>query len=282
MSWLAYESLRRVSAFLCSTHRPRLPASHPQKNSLPLYLSSSLLALLFHANTLTAAPYKTIEFPSLDGLRLTADLYHDGDASKPFILLFHQARYSRGEYIPIAPKLTALGFNALAVDQRSGRGVRGVRNQTAERAVAQNRGTDYLDAEQDMRAAMAYVRDQKLAAGKVILWGSSYSASLVLKMAGEGGRFDGVVAFSPGEYFQWKDPDFIKAHAVNIKIPVWITCTRSESAEVRSIVKVIPGDAVLWLPATSAGVHGSKALWESGVAREETWTALTAFLERFK
>ncbi len=242
-----------------------------------------LVVLLFVAgvNSLTAAPYKTIEFASLDGLRITADLYHDGDAHKPLILLFHQARYSRGEYIPIAPKLQASGFNALAIDQRSGRGVRGVRNRTAERAVAQNRGTEYLDAEQDLRAAIAYVRDQKLAAGKVILWGSSYSASLVLKIAGEGVRVDGVVAFSPGEYFQWKDADYIKAHAVSIKLPVWITCTRSEVAEVRAIVKVIPGDAVLWLPESSAGVHGSKALWESGVAREETWTALAAFLNRF-
>ena len=34
-----------------------------------------------------------------------ADLYIAHDASAPFILLFHQAGWSRGEYLEIAPKL---------------------------------------------------------------------------------------------------------------------------------------------------------------------------------
>lgn len=77
---------------------------------------------------------ETISFPSKDGLEITADVYFTGDKSKPWILLCHQARWSRGEYNEIAPKLNALGFNCLATDQRSGKEVNGVTNETAARA----------------------------------------------------------------------------------------------------------------------------------------------------
>ena len=39
-----------------------------------------------------------------------------------FIVMFHQAGWSRGEYREIAPKLVAKGYRVLAVDQRAGRG----------------------------------------------------------------------------------------------------------------------------------------------------------------
>lgn len=70
---------------------------------------------------------KTITFPSKDGLTLTADLYIMHDKSAPFIVLFHQARWSRGEYEEIAPRLNMMGFNCMAVDLRSGGQVNGVK-----------------------------------------------------------------------------------------------------------------------------------------------------------
>jgi hypothetical protein len=48
---------------------------------------------------------QTITFQAADGLTATGDLYLTGDKAAPFILLFHQADYSRGEYRQIAPKL---------------------------------------------------------------------------------------------------------------------------------------------------------------------------------
>ncbi|WP_424352380.1 hypothetical protein, partial [Lutimonas sp.] len=68
---------------------------------------------------------ETINFKASDGVTVTADLYMPHKTSAPFILLYHQAGYSRGEYLSIAPQLNAMGFNCLAVDQRSGDKVNG-------------------------------------------------------------------------------------------------------------------------------------------------------------
>ena len=63
---------------------------------------------------------KTIEFPSMDNLQITADVYLTENKDAPFILLFHQAGWSRGAYREIGPQLNALGFNCMSIDQRSG------------------------------------------------------------------------------------------------------------------------------------------------------------------
>ena len=82
---------------------------------------------------------ETIQFNSGDGIRVTADVYMTESADAPFILLFHQAGYSRGEYREIAPRLNAMGYNCMAVDQRSGKEVVGVQNLTHEMADENNR-----------------------------------------------------------------------------------------------------------------------------------------------
>ena len=74
-----------------------------------------------------------------------------------------------------------MGYNCLAVDLRSGGGVNFVQNETANLAKEKGFATTYLDAEKDMLAAIDY------AWGKshkpMILFGSSYSASLALRIA---------------------------------------------------------------------------------------------------
>jgi len=60
-----------------------------------------------------------IEFPSKDGLMITADSY-EMLPGKGFILLCHQADFSRGEYTETAKRLNEMGYNCLAIDQRSG------------------------------------------------------------------------------------------------------------------------------------------------------------------
>jgi hypothetical protein len=68
-----------------------------------------------------------VTFIASDSLRITADLYLN-NYNYPFILLFHQNGYSRGEYAEIAGKLMNLGYNCLAVDLRSGGKVNYVKN----------------------------------------------------------------------------------------------------------------------------------------------------------
>ncbi|RLD20113.1 MAG: hypothetical protein DRI71_10755, partial [Bacteroidetes bacterium] len=97
-----------------------------------------------------------ITFPSTDGLELTADLYITNDKTAPFIVLFHQARWSRGEYLEIALKLNMLGYNCMAVDLRSGGEVNGVNNESFTAAKKAMKATQYIDAYQDIDAAMKY------------------------------------------------------------------------------------------------------------------------------
>ena len=77
-----------------------------------------------------------VSFVAEDGLEITADLY-EINPSKPYILLFHQAGSSRGEYLQIANKILKFGYNCLAVDLRSGGEVNFIQNHTALLAIQQ-------------------------------------------------------------------------------------------------------------------------------------------------
>ena len=144
----------------------------------------------------------SVTFPSEDGLEVTADIYLSGlPGARPVIVLFHQAGFSRGEYREIAPRLVDLGFECIAVDQRSGNQVHGVINETAKRAKEATHNTQFEDALQDMRAALRYARTQHPDSA-VIGWGSSYSSSLILTISADAPELvDGTLSFSPGEYF---------------------------------------------------------------------------------
>ena len=169
-----------------------------------------------------------VKYPSEDGLEITADLYATHPKSSPFIVLFHQAGWSRGEYTEIAPKLNQMGFNCLAVDLRSGQGVNDKANQTTQNAQRAMKPTTYLDAFPDMLASVRYSK-KSLAEGPLIIWGSSYSAALALKLAGDYSELvDGVLAFSPGEYFTsfGESKDFVKTSAQNITDPIFISSAR--------------------------------------------------------
>lgn len=220
---------------------------------------------------------KTIDFPSKDGLLITAD-YYEVKGSETFILLFHQAGWSRGEYKEIAPKLNTLGYNCLAIDQRSGGAVNSVTNQTNQKAVATGKETTYLDAYQDIEATVAYAQ-KAYSPKKIVIWGSSYSSSLVLKYAGDHpDQIDAAMAFSPGEYFG-KD-DFIKNSAAHIKVPTFITSAQNEQDNWAAINQAIPTTRkVTYVPAT-AGNHGSRALWEKFDDNDSYWKAVKNFLKQ--
>ena len=126
-----------------------------------------LLLFVFYA--LGNSESKTITFPSEDKLLITADYYKVNNNS-PLIILYHQAGWSRGEYIEIAPKLNKLGFNCLAVDQRSGGEVNKIINATFKRAKSKSLGVYYLDAYIDLKAALLYAK-KHLTKNKIIIWG---------------------------------------------------------------------------------------------------------------
>jgi dienelactone hydrolase len=210
---------------------------------------------------------------------ITADLFLAHE-SAPFIVLFHQAGWSRGEYIEIAPRLNALGFNCMAVDLRSGSIVNFIPNETNRRATEQSKPTAYVDAEQDMIASLKLAREKYAKGGKVLAWGSSYSASLALRIAGENeGLVDGVVAFAPGEFFQnfGKPNNWIRKSAQEITCPVFLTGAKREAPAVQGIADSITSQKTVFLPETE-GNHGSRALWERFEDSPAYWKAVEGFL----
>ena len=229
--------------------------------------------------------FKQIEFDSLDGLKITADLYmKSSDKTQPFILLCHQAGWSRGEYREIAPKLTAMGFNCMAIDQRSGSEVGGITNETAARAKTASKGMNFVDAEQDIIAAAKHAK-ANFAEGKMLLWGSSYSAALVLRIAGEHIELaGGALAFAPGEYFgrQGKPKDWIASSVSQATCPIFITSAKKEYGGWKGIFAAIKADGkTKFLPQT-AGNHGSRALWDKFNDSGDYWKAVEAFLKQFQ
>jgi dienelactone hydrolase len=231
----------------------------------------------------SASSFKTISFSSKDGLQVTADLYLAHPTTAPFIVLFHQARASRGEYRMIAPELNAFGFNAMAVDQRIGNSFNAITNETAKRFSADGMSEAYVEAMPDLEAAINCAR-KNYAKGKLIIWGSSYSASLVLKVAGDNPNLaDGVLAFSPGEYFGnlGKGSTYVTESARKIRVPVFITSSSREKNEWFSIYESIPGERKTYFLPPSDGAHGSSALFEYYDASKDYWKAVKDFLKQF-
>lgn len=219
---------------------------------------------------------ESVNFKASDGLVVSGDL--EKGSSSTAIVLFHQAGSSRGEYQAIAPRLNKLGYTTLAIDQRSGGTFGGVQNETAKRAAKAGKGTQFLDARPDLEAAINYVRTLS-GVTKVVIWGSSYSSSLVLVIAGEKtAKVDGVLSFSPGEYLTGVS---VRGAAKGIKVPTFITSAKSESGQWRDIHKAIPASvkAIGFLP-KGDGQHGSSSMIAGRSSNaEEYWSAVEEFLK---
>ncbi len=216
-----------------------------------------------------------IKLKAADGVAIYGTLY-TAPTPKAVILLFHQAGSGKGEYATIAPKLVAMGYTALAIDQRSGGDMFG----TNETAVQLGHEASYLDAKADLQAALDWAVPQ----GKpVVLWGSSYSSALVFLVAAENpGKVAAVMSFSPGEYLG--QPTLVRDAAARVSVPVFVTSakTAGEIAAAKAIVEAAPGATNVRFVPPNAGVHGSSTL----IARRnprgagDNWQAVSAFLRQ--
>ncbi|MEN8222442.1 MAG: alpha/beta fold hydrolase [Acidobacteriota bacterium] len=224
---------------------------------------------------------ETFVVESSDGLKIKADVYEVEDKKAPVILLFHQAGFSRGEYRETAPLLNELGFNCVAVDQRSGKAVNGVKNEAYLDAVAKKMGTKYPDAFPDLKATLKFAM-RRYPSNKIIVMGSSYSASLVFVLAQKYlDKISAVISFSPGEYFKFRGKE-IKEYAQKVKCPVFITSAKKEHGYWKGIYESIPeGKKTYFLP-EKEGIHGSRALWKSNPNHKEYRKALEKFLLKVK
>ncbi len=225
-----------------------------------------------------------VDFEAKDGVRVYADLYpalqaagsDDRESAKdgPLILMFHQAASNAAEYGTIAPRLVGAGYSCLAVDQRSG-GRRWDRNNRT--VLALGRSADFETAYADLEAALRWSVSEGWR-GPLLVWGSSYSASLVFRLARDHPEIHAVLAFSPGEYFGPGQP--VRGWASSVRVAVFATAgSGRELEDARRIVAAVPHDRKTYYVA-ERGVHGSSTLIAErnpgGV--DENWDAVLEFL----
>lgn len=194
---------------------------------------------------------------------------------RALILLFHQAGSGQGEYLTIAPRLTAQGFATLTIDQRSGGDMFGG-NWTVKKLGGER---SYLEARRDLDAALAWARAKGL---PVIVWGSSYSASLALLLAADNpGDIKGVLAFSPDEYFEGKPS--VGDAAAKLRMPVFLTSSQDaeEISAAKALFDRVPAANKRQFVPVKGGVHGSSILIaeRNPGGAEDGWAAVIGFLD---
>ena len=236
-----------------------------------------VLLIVFFASIQYVHAQLKVTFHSLDDVTVTADWYPVSSESQT-ILLCHQNGFSRGEYNETARKLNTFGFNCLAIDQRVGNEINGVKNETAADAKEKKKALTFINAEQDIVAAINWIYEKYHR--RIIIIGSSYSASLALKIANENGHIFAAVAFSPGEYFEEKN--FIASKVSGLKKPVLLTSSKSEAAGVTELSKDIVSYIKVQFIPKGDGDHGSKVLWSTAPENQDYWAALLSFLNRMK
>lgn len=247
---------------------------------LVIMLSTFMFDCSKNCNTISKSMgLEKITFPSLDSLPVTANLYHSGD-NLPVIVLCHQAGLNKSEYIKIAETLAQKGYNCLAIDQRSGGHFVEWFNETMLNAVERGKPVDYLDAEQDIVAAIEFA--SKKYKQKVILWGSSYSAALAIHIAASNNKVEAVIAFSPGDYFNDKKAPLREVFK-DFRKPFFVTSSRDEAVELSKILDSTSlSDTQKHFIPKAQGVHGARALWRTSENSEEYWTAIEYFLGKLE
>jgi len=222
---------------------------------------------------------KKVEFHSLDSLMISANIYEISNDA-PVILLCHQARFNKFEYEGVAQRLNDLGFNCVAIDQRSGGPIGNIVNETTLRALEKNLPISYLDAEQDIQAAIDFVSDRY--DKSIILWGSSYSSTLALYMAAENENVSAVVSFSPGNYFS-EQKGSLDDKLVGFEKPMFITSSKQEIKYIDEVLgKMTLVENQVHFKPIGPGHHGSRALWYTQPGGEEYWVAIEEFLKMIK
>jgi pimeloyl-ACP methyl ester carboxylesterase len=233
----------------------------------------------------TASPADSpqeVQLKTSDQLTVYGDLYEAGStSSRPLIILVHQGDgNARGEYAPIIPRLRSAGFDVLAIDSRLGGGLFEAVNRTVDRNPIKD--WKYCDAYPDLVAALDHAKAQ--APGrKVVVWGSSYSATLALRLAAERpGDVAAVLAFSPASGPAMGDCQPVP-YAARTKVPVLVVRPKKELDEPlrRDDFEAFKKQGhETWI--ADPGAHGSSTLVSdrAGGDVSATWTAVLGFLRK--
>ena len=237
-----------------------------------------LFVLLFTSAAVSASE---ITYQAEDGLTIYADWYKGKSEGAAVVILFHQAGGSaRGEYPYIIERLTDLGLSVLAVDQRSGGTRFGPSNRTVDALERKDYG--YCEAWPDLQASIMAAKERS--SGEIVIWGSSYSAGLVLRYAAlHGDMIEGALAFSPASGEPMAKCDSVEL-IDRIQIPTVAFRPAREMENPRSKAQA---DKLLaagvGFHVIEGGVHGSSMLVpdRSEADMDKTWRLVESFVGGF-
>jgi pimeloyl-ACP methyl ester carboxylesterase len=195
------------------------------------------------------------------------------------ILLFHQAgANARAEYGAIIPTLLEAGYAVLAIDQRNGGSRLGGTNRTVDGLEEKSYG--YCEAYPDLVGALEFVDEQEYI-GKRFVWGSSYSAALVIKLGAEyGDQISAVLAFSPASGDRLADC-LPSEYSEDLKVPALMLrpASEMERESVQEQLEMFKQQGHQTYGAKN-GVHGSSMLNEERVGADvgDNWAVVLTFL----
>jgi len=230
--------------------------------------------------------YEEITFMTPDSIQIFGKLYA-ASKSEDIILLFHQGGSNmRGEYRTIIPKLLEHDLNILAIDQRVGGQIYGSYNRTIANIPSNSFDNNYgyCDAYNNLEGALDYLILNGYTGDK-ILWGSSYSATLSIKLASERPNdLLGALAFSPasGRVMEGCNPeDYLE----KVSIPLIILKPPNEMESDRSKAQFALAEQYGHdTYAAESGIHGSSMLVESRVGSDvsKNWEVVLNFIKKIR
>lgn len=219
-------------------------------------------------------PPTKVKFNTPDGRIVVGNLYEVGQ-EKPIILLGHQAGTNKYEYADIAPKLNAMGYNALAIDL-SGEGTfAGHNNETLDKGsdVGNDRQIIQKRTGQELNTAVDYLHEKYKR--NVIVWGSSLSANFAILVAAKNKHTKAAISFS-GLANQLANV------LPQIEKPLFLTGSKEEAPRLQQLLSenASQSNIVVFIPKSKGG-HGSRVLWNGQPYAEEYWSAVKSFLNQF-
>ena len=219
-------------------------------------------------------PAKKVEFATSDNRIVIGNLYDIG-INKPVILLGHQAGSNKYEYADIAPKLNAMGYNALAIDLTGGGTFAAHKNETLDRGtnVENDRQLIQRRTGQEMNAAVDYL--YKKYNQKVIVWGSSLSANFAIIVAARNENAKAAISFSGLA-------GGLTEILTKFEKPLFVTSSKEEVPSVKVLLKDNSKENITHFIPKSEGGHGSMVLWNGQPYAEEYWEAVKSFLNTIK
>jgi dienelactone hydrolase len=244
-----------------------------------LFLKTFLLVFVFllagnNSGNAQIIRKSLVEFYASDSLLISADHYFSSKENS-YILLFHREGSSRGEFESIADRFVKMGYNCLAVDMRNGDSFGFVNNKTASRAKSQNLQSD-AKAEMDILAAIDYI--SQIYTGEMILLGSSFSATLCLKVATENENVKAVMTFSPGDFMRSRTT--LKELLEKIQKPVFIASNQIEYPFVVEATSEINDDKItLVKPPENAENRGIGLLSDNNPVSDTYWLSVLVFIK---